>query len=102
MGLLERIKHAGFRPQKTRLQIDWMTNTDELIMQRLRGSEPRTPATIATELDRSAEYVADRCRQLALRGLLVQHEADEYRYSLADRGERYLDDEISVEELEER
>ncbi|WP_331236252.1 phage repressor protein [Natronorarus salvus] len=102
MGLLDRIKHAGFRPQKTRLQIDWMTNTDERIMQRLRGSEPQTPAAIASDLERSAEYVADRCRQLAIRELLVQHESGEYRYALAALGERYLDDEISVEELEER
>jgi hypothetical protein len=101
MGLLDRIKHAGFRPQKTRLQIDWMTNTDERIMQRLRGSEPETPDVIARDLGRSAEYVADRCRQLAIRELLTQREGEVYRYSLAERGERYLDDEISAEELEE-
>lgn len=99
-GLFERLLRAGFKPQETRLQIDWMTHTDEQILERLADADgPVAPASIAAELDKSAEYVADRCRQLAIRDLLDQHGSSDFRYALAERGRRYLDGEIDPEEL---
>ena len=95
-GLLSRLLRGGFRPQKTRLRIDWMTNSDERIMEHLATDGPATPAAIAATLEKSAEYVADRCRQLETRDLLVAS-GDEYR--LAERGEAYLAGEIGAEEL---
>jgi Mn-dependent DtxR family transcriptional regulator len=95
-GLLSRLLRGGFREQETRLQIDWMTNTDERIMERLEESGSGTPKEIASHLEKSEEYVADRCRQLAIRDLL---ESDRRQYRLAELGERYLANEIKAEEL---
>ena len=95
-GLLSRLLRGGFREQETRLQIDWMTNTDERIMERLEESGSGTPKEIASHLEKSEEYVADRCRQLAIRDLL---ESDRRQYRLAELGERYLATEIKAEEL---
>lgn len=93
-----------FREQKTRLQVDWLTHTDELIMRELTAAERDDPTAIADRLDRSAEYVSDRCRQLALRGLLDAVEPGSsapVSYRLTSLGRRYLDGDIQGEELEE-
>ena len=95
-SLLSRLLRGGFRPQKTRLRIDWMTNTDERIMEHLAERGPSAPDAIAATLERSPEYVTDRCRQLRTRGLLAESEG---RYRLAERGEAYLAGEIGAEEL---
>ena len=99
-----RVFRTIFREQKTRLKVDWLTHTDELIMRELADGQPRTPETIANAIERSVEYVADRCRQLALRGMLDELRPDRdagRRYCIADLGERYLNGTISAEELEE-
>lgn len=95
-GLLKRLVRGGFRPQKTRLRIDWMTHSDERIMRHLAGGGRATPSEIAATLEKSPEYVADRCRQLETRELLAESEG---AYRLAERGEAYLDSEIGAEEL---
>lgn len=95
-GLLKRLLRGGFRPQKTRLKIDWMTNSDERIMRYLADDGPAPPAEIAATLEKSVEYVADRCRQLETRDLLAESDG---AYRLAERGEAYLDGEIGAEEL---
>lgn len=102
-GAVMRVFRSIFREQKTRLQVDWLTHTDELIMFELEDGDSREPTEIATEIDRSVEYVADRCRQLALRGLL-----DEMRtgtegwpaYLLSELGKRYVAGEMTASELE--
>ncbi len=94
-GFLTRLLRGGFREQETRLRVDWLTHTDERIMKHLDG-ESATPHEIATALEKSEEYVADRCRQLAIRDLLA---VEEGRYRLAERGESYLAGEIGAEEL---
>jgi hypothetical protein len=95
-GLLTRLLRGGFRPQKTRLRIDWMTNSDERIMEHLAAEGPNAPESIAAALERSPEYVADRCRQLETRELLASSGGE---YRLAERGEAYLAGEIGAEEL---
>lgn len=93
-----------FREQKTRLQLDWLTHTDELIMEDLAGEERDRPDEIADRIDRSVEYVSDRCRQLALRGLLEAVDPDKgvgVEYRLADLGRRYLAGDIDADGLEE-
>ncbi len=98
-----RIIRLIFREQKTRLQIDWLTDTDERILEYLEESGPETPATIAADIDRSGEYVSDRCRQLAIRDLLAAEEAeDPVAYRIDDLGRAYLAGEVDAEELEER
>ncbi|ADJ15933.1 hypothetical protein [Halalkalicoccus jeotgali] len=94
-GLLSRLVRGGFREQQARLRIDWMTHTDERVMEQLVEG-PMRPAEIATSLEKSEEYVADRCRQLAIRDLL-EREGGEYR--LAERGRAYLSGELDPEEL---
>lgn len=95
-GFLSRLLRGGFREQEARLRIDWMTHTDERIMELLEGRESATPAGMAATLEKSEEYVADRCRQLEIRDLLAD-EAGEYR--LTDRGAAYLAGEVGAEEL---
>ncbi len=95
-GLLKRLLRGGFRHQKTRLRIDWMTHSDERIMGHLAGVDRATPAEIAAALEKSTEYVADRCRQLETRALLAESEGT---YRLAERGRAYLDGEVGAEEL---
>lgn len=95
-GLLKRLVRGGFRPQKTRLRIDWMTHSDERILRYLAEHGSSDPDGIAATLEKSAEYVADRCRQLETRDLLAESEG---AYRLAERGEAYLDGEIGAEEL---
>ncbi|MDL5361658.1 phage repressor protein [Halalkalicoccus sp. NIPERK01] len=96
-GFLSRLLRGGFREQATRLRIDWMTHTDERVMELLEDG-PATPPELAATLEKSEEYVADRCRQLAIRDLLSR-EDDTYR--LTDRGAAYLAGEIGAEELAE-
>lgn len=94
-GVLSWLLRGGFREQKARLRIDWMTHTDERVMERLEDG-PATPAEIAAGLEKSEEYVADRCRQLVTRDLLA---SDGDRYRLTERGTAYLAGEIGAEEL---
>ena len=102
-SLLERLLRGGFREQKTRLRIDWLTHTDELIMEQLEAADsPLEPPEIATTIERSTEYVADRCRQLEIRGLLdtaAPTASGTIRYELASRGRQYLADELDPDEL---
>lgn len=97
-----RLFRLVFREQKTRLQIEWLTHTDEQILEHLAAVEADDPATIARSLDRSVEYVSDRCRQLAIRGLTanVGEASGAPRYELTDLGHRYLADEVDAEELD--
>ncbi len=100
---LLRLIRTIFREQKTRLQVDWLTDTDERILQYLEGVERDTPARIAAEIDRSVEYVSDRCRQLAIRGLLEGMEDETpVAYRLDELGASYLAGEVDADELEER
>lgn len=103
-GAVMRVFRSVFREQKTRLQVDWLTHTDEMIMQELTAGDAERPSAIAHDIERSTEYVADRCRQLALRGLLdeLTDDRDGHReYRINELGTRYIRDEISAEELEE-
>ena len=103
-GFTMRMFRSIFREQKTRLQVDWLTNTDERIMQYLADRGNEGPVTIAASIDRSTEYVSDRCRQLALRGLLDAIESGPDRdisYALSDIGEAYIAGELDAESLEE-
>lgn len=101
--VVSRLFRSIFREQKIRLQVEWLTHTDELILEQIDADGPADPTTLAETLDRSEEYIADRCRQLALNGLLERVEngrADQVRYRLAEFGERYLAGDVSAEELE--
>lgn len=99
-----RAFRSVFREQKTRLQIDWLSWTDERILEYLETVDEDRPITIARELDRSTEYVSDRCRQLAIRGLLEsldERPGADRRYRLTDLGQQYLNGELTAEELED-
>lgn len=97
-----RLFRLVFRDQKTRLQVDWLTHTDERILEHLSTADIDSPAAIAGEIDRSVEYVSDRCRQLAIRGLLVEGEVKgAIAYELSDLGHRYLAGDVDAEELDE-
>lgn len=102
-GIVMRAFRSVFREQKIRLQIDWLTHTDELILHELADGMAANPVDIAESIDRSTEYIADRCRQLAIRGLLDELEpgrATDRQYLLTDLGERYIHGNIDAEELD--
>ena len=101
-SVLGRVFRSFFREQKLRLQVEWLTHTDERIMELLEESPEQRPAELAEQLDRSEAYCADRCRQLSLQGLLEQIESAgerNIRYRLTEFGERYLAGEVDAEEL---
>ena len=103
-GLAMRLFRSIFREQKTRLQVDWLTHTDERIMQHLADAEPERPDAIAAATERSTEYVSDRCRQLNLRGLLEAIESGpdrEVTYALSELGEEYVAGKLDADTLED-
>ncbi len=103
-GVAMRLFRSIFREQKTRLQVDWLTHTDERVMQHLADVDPQTPEAIAAATERSTEYVSDRCRQLTLRGLLeaIESGADrELTYTLSDLGEDYVAGKLDAATLKE-
>ncbi len=101
-GAVSRVFRSFFRPQKLRLQVEWLTHTDERVLELLADGQEKPPSTLAHELNRSEEYIADRCRQLALNGLLERIERAGDRdvgYRISEFGERYLDGDVTADEL---
>lgn len=97
-GWLRRVLRFGFRHQEPRLQIDWMTHTDEHILEILADAEaPMDTGTLANHVDRSDPYVADRCRRLSDRGLLA--ETGDGHHRITDRGIGYLTGSVPPAEL---
>ena len=99
-----RVFRVIFRDQQTRLRIDWLTHTDEQILEWLDEHGEKQPRDIAHGIGRSEEYVADRCRQLALRGLLemnAEQRGATSTYHVGEIGNRYLRGAIDADELED-
>ncbi|MCU4926934.1 hypothetical protein OB905_13245 [Halobacteria archaeon AArc-dxtr1] len=75
-----------------------MKPTDDAILEYVRDAREVPPAVIGRNISSHPDYVGQRCRTLAKNDLL--HRADDGYYSLAELGRRYLDEEISADELE--
>jgi len=82
-----------------RPRVDWMTQADERIMEFLREKDiVASPSVIAANIDYTGEYISRRCRKLADAKLLQRIDASNYR--LTDFGERFLDGDVSSDEVE--
>lgn len=84
-----------------RPRVVWMTPADDSILEVLSeiGPHAATPVTLAHSIDYSHSYLARRCRALAEHELVAN--PDGTLFVITDRGQAYLDGELSREELEE-
>ena len=82
-----------------RPRIDWMTRSDDRILEFLEDKEIVASASvIAVNIEYNSNYISRRCRRLAEAGLIQRIDSSNYR--LTDFGERYLTGEIDSDELE--
>ena len=82
-----------------RPRIDWMTRSDDRILEFLAEKEIlASPSVIAVNIEYNPSYISRRCRKLAAGGLLERD--DTSNYQLTDLGERYLLGEVDPNEVE--
>ena len=76
-----------------------MTQADERVLEFLHEKDiVASPSVIAANIDYTQEYLSRRCRKLTDAGLLQRVDASNYR--VTDLGERFLDGDVDVDELE--
>jgi len=82
-------------------QVEWMRPSDRSIVKEVAdyGGWIK-PASLYLNLPYGRKHVADRCRILAENGLLERHE-ETAAYRITDFGQKFLNDELDTEELEE-
>ena len=84
-----------------RPRVDWMTQGDERIMEFLYEKDiVASPSVIAANIDYTNEYISRRCRILTDAELLQRVDASNYR--LTEFGTRFLNGEVTAEELESK
>lgn len=82
-----------------RPRIDWMTRSDDRILEFLDDKGIVASASvIAVNIEYNPNYISRRCRRLAEVGLIQRIDSSNYR--LTDFGERYLAGEVDSDELE--
>lgn len=75
-----------------------MTQADERILEFLQAKDIiASPAVIAANIDYTGEYISRRCRKLADAGLVQRVDATNYR--LTELGERFLDGNVTADEI---
>ena len=85
-----------------RPRVGWMTRADDYILELLREAGiAANPSTIAFNIDYDRRYVSKRCRTLAEHGLLDREHPSKAMYRITDRGEAYLDGDLTAPELED-
>ena len=74
----------------------WMSIVDDRVLEYLAENDPSPPKTIKEEgkIPYTRQYVAERCRELASRGLVQNLGNGVYR--ITDDGNRYLKGELST------
>ena len=80
-------------------EVDWMQPADNYILEWLSRAGKQTPHTIGLNIAYSYETASHRCPVLAEHGLLDRVEGERGVYELSERGQRYLDGELSPEDL---
>jgi len=73
-------------------------STDDAILESLRNKGNQQPVHVANQIDRHRKYVGERLRELAEYGLVENLGQGLYR--ITGTGERYLEGELDVSELE--
>lgn len=83
-------------------EVGWMKPADSYILEFLSGCRYKgqpahiKPASVALNLPYSANWIGQRCRALAKRGLL---NAADGGYWISELGEQFLAEELEVEDL---
>lgn len=75
-----------------------LRDADEAILEHLRREQPDYIPFVANRLGMHLDYVDGRCELLVEYGL-IEPATDEPVYRLTDRGERYLSDGLSPDDL---
>lgn len=84
-----------------RLSADWMVGADDRILEYLSENGPATPSKMAKD-DRmrfSRGHINQRCIKLADNGFLIN--LGNGVYQITERAEKYLNEELDAETLEE-
>ncbi|PHQ46175.1 PhiH1 repressor, partial [Halorubrum sp. C3] len=76
---------------------DWMTPSDDRILELIREYGNLTPIAIESKGGPVRQYASERCKELAKYGLLKQ--VHRGLYGLTDDGRAYLDEELDAAEL---
>jgi len=78
-------------------EVEWMTPADEYIVQFMASHGARLkPASVALNVPYSANWVGQRCPELARRGLLNSKDGS---YWISDLGQQFVDGELDVDDL---
>lgn len=82
-----------------RPKVEWMTQTDERILELLDDSDLiLTPTVIAANLDYERSWVSERLKPLRDHDLVERVARGQYRIS--DKGRQYLEGELLANDLE--
>jgi Mn-dependent DtxR family transcriptional regulator len=82
-----------------RKRADWMTRTDEEILETMRDEGNMTPQALDERFDVAvANYARDRLSEMERYGLVEKLARGLYR--LTEQGEAFLDEELDASELE--
>lgn len=82
-----------------RRRANWMTRTDDEILEYLCEQGAGTPKSMSDDLGRNNNYLTTRCKQLTDYGLVEQPSRG--FYTISDEGREYLAGELDASELEE-
>ncbi|WP_434531066.1 MarR family transcriptional regulator [Haloarcula sp. NS06] len=81
-----------------RKQADWMTPSDDRILELIREYGNLTPSAIAAKGDISRQHASQRCGELAKYGLVTR--VHRGLYGITDDAVAYLDEELDASTLE--
>lgn len=82
-------------------EVDWMIPSDNYILRYFERAGKQTPNTVGMNIPYSYETASKRCPVLADHGLLDRVPGKRGAYELSELGRRYLDGELSPEDLQE-
>lgn len=82
-------------------EVEWMQPSDNYILEWFSRAGKQTPHTVGLNIAYSYETASHRCPTLADHGLLDRVEDERGVYELSELGQRYLDGELSPEDLRE-
>lgn len=81
-----------------RKRADWMTRSDDEILEFLESEGAGTPKLIADEIGGNNNYLTTRCRQLESYGLV--NRPSRGFYTISEKGEAYLKGDLDAAKLE--
>jgi len=84
-------------PQGMRDSAEWMTPSDDRILELIREYGNLTPIAISEKGGPSRQYSSTRCKELSKYGLLKQ--VHRGLYGITDDGRAYLDEDLDAGEL---